>query len=137
MGMYTELIFGARLKGNTPQEVIDTLKYMVGDLEEKPEKLAFETSTGRNVLIGGSFYFGVHSSVSKFYYDDIAKAWTLSSRANIKNYEGEIDQFLDWIKPYIDSGSGNREMFAIKIYEEQDEPTIYYLHDADWRSWGF
>ena len=131
MGMYTELIFGARLKENTPKEVIDTLKYMVGDLEEKPEKLAFETSTGRNVLGESSFYFGVHFPVTKFYYDGIVKAWTLSSRANIKNYDGEIDQFLDWIKPYIDRGSGNREMFAIKIYEEHDEPTIDYLHDAN------
>src|SRR3990167_6474879 len=129
MGMYTELIFGARLKETTPNEVIETLKYMGGDLETKPEKLAFETSTGRNVLRGGSFYFGVHSAVSKLFYDDIANAWALSSRANIKNYEDEIEQFLEWIKPYIDSGSGEREMYAIKIYEEQAEPTIYYLHE--------
>lgn len=129
MGMYTELIFGARLKETTPKEVIETLQYMVGDLEQPPEKLAFETSTGRNVLLGGSFYFGVHSAVSKFFYDDLAKAWTLSSRANIKNYEDEIEQFLEWIKPYIDSGSGEREMYAIKIYKKQAEPTIYYLHE--------
>lgn len=126
--MYTELIFGARFKSDTPIEVIDTLKYMVGDLEKKPKNIAFETSTGRNVLRGGSYYFGVQSPVSELYYDTISVAWTLSSRANIKNYDGEIDQFIDWIKPYIESGSGRREMFAIKIYEEDDEPTIYYLH---------
>ena len=52
--MYTELIFGASLKTDTPKEVIDTLRYMVGDIEQ-PEKLAFDSS--RNPLIGGSHYF--------------------------------------------------------------------------------
>jgi hypothetical protein len=125
--MYTELIFGARLKETTPKEVIDTIKYMVGDLEEEPENLAFETTSGRNVLRGCSYYFGVQTSVSKFYYDDITKSWTLSSRANIKNYEDEIGQFLNWIKPHIKYGSGSRNMYAVKIYEEENEPTIYYL----------
>jgi len=127
MGMYTELIFGAQLKKDTPIEVIDTIIYMVEAGSEKPEKLAFETTTGRNPLRGSSYYFGVHSPVTKFYYDNIASAWTLSSRANIKNYDGEIDQFLNWIKPYIEHGSGSRDMYAITIYEEQSEPTMYYL----------
>ena len=50
---------------------------------------------------------------------------------NIKNYESEIQTFLEWIKPFIDSGSGDREMYAITISEEQSEPTIHYLYDAD------
>jgi hypothetical protein len=36
MGMYTELIFGADLKKETPKSVIEALKYMIGDIEEKP-----------------------------------------------------------------------------------------------------
>lgn len=36
MGMYTELIFGADLKKDTPKNVIEALKYMIGDTEEKP-----------------------------------------------------------------------------------------------------
>lgn len=128
MGMYTELIFGASLKTDTPKEVIDTLRYMVGDID-KPEKLAFDSD--RNPLRGGSHYFGMINDVTKMYYNDTANCWVLSSRANIKNYENDIDAFLEWIKPYVDSGSGNRDMYAIKIYEEQSEPTIYYLYDAD------
>jgi hypothetical protein len=54
----------------------------------------------------------------------------LSTRSNIKNYKQEIETFLEWIKPYINGGSGSRNMYAIVIYEEQDEPTIYYLHNA-------
>jgi len=90
MGMYTELIFGARLKTDTPKEVIDTLRYMVGDIEQ-PEKLAFDSN--RNPLRGGSHYFGVISGATKMYYNDTAKCWVLSSRANIKNYDREIETF--------------------------------------------
>ncbi len=57
--------------------------------------------------------------------------WVLSSRSNIKNHNRDIETFLEWIKPFIDSGSGKRDMYAIKISEEQSEPTIYYLYDAN------
>ena len=36
MGMYTELIFGAKLKKDTPNEVIEALKYMLGEIKTKP-----------------------------------------------------------------------------------------------------
>lgn len=127
MGNYTELTFGANFKKNTPKEVIDTLRYMAGDTTEKPESLAFESV--RNPLYGGSQYFGVSKSVTKMYYDEIDECWALSSRANIKNYDDDIERFLEWVKPYINDGSGDRDMYAIVIYAEDSEPTIYYLND--------
>lgn len=36
MGMYTEFNIGVALKKNTPSEVIDILKYMVRDVEDRP-----------------------------------------------------------------------------------------------------
>lgn len=126
MGMYTELIFGARLKRQTPKEVIDTLNYMCGNTEVEPEN--YQWRKHRNPLRGGSYYFAVHERVTRFWHDEIA-GWTLSSRANIKNYDGEIEAFLQWIKPFIEGGSGNRDFYAIVTYEEFCEPTIYYLHE--------
>ena len=126
MGMYTELIFGAELKSDTPIDVINTLKYLVGDID-KPDNLLY--TEDRNPLMGGSYYFGVNTAVTKMYFDKISNAWVLSSRANIKNYGSEIEKFLEWIKPFIDSGSGYKEMYAIVIYEEDETPTLYYLHD--------
>ncbi len=128
MGMYTELIFGASFKEGTPKEVIDTIKYLV-DYGEKPVPCLFDMD--RNPLGGGSYYFGVSSPVKKFWYDEIGRSWILSSRSNIKNYNDEIEKFLEWIKPYIDTGSGNRDMYAVVIYEDESEPTIYYL-DRDY-----
>ncbi len=133
MGMYTELIFGASIKKDAPKEVINTLHYLVNG-KKLYEEVEIEKSVtdGTNVLNGGgSYYFGVCDGVAKMWFDDIRKEWIVSSRTNIKNYGSEIQTFLEWIKPFIDSGSGDKEMYAITIYEEQSEPTIYYLYDAD------
>ena len=129
MGMYTELIFGADLKKDTPESVIEALKYMIGDIEEKPTNFPLPDGMCEWLFKCSSYYFGVNIPVSKMWQDDISKNWALSTRSNIKNYEGEIEAFLKWIKPYIDSGSGYRDMYAIVIYEEAEAPNIYYLHE--------
>tara|TARA_R110001592_G_scaffold362439_1_gene676218 strand:- start:196 stop:588 length:393 start_codon:yes stop_codon:yes gene_type:complete len=129
MGMYTELIFGADLKKDTHENVIEALKYMIGDTEEKPKDFPLPDGRCEWLFRGSSCYFGVNSPVSKMWKDDIGENWVLSTRSNIKNYEGEIEAFLDWIKPYIDGGSGYRDMYAIVTYEEAEAPNIYYLHD--------
>ncbi len=130
MGMYTELIFGASLKKETPEEVIETLKYLIGDRKDRPKESSFESPRDILLFTGASYYFGVNQSVSKMWRDNYSKQWAISTRANLKNYEDDIEKFLEWIKPWIDSGSGYREMYAIVLYEEFSEPTIYYLHDS-------
>ena len=130
MGMYTELIFGASLKPDTPELVIDSLKYMM-ETGPKPVGFLFSEIDGFShydwLFQRSSYLFGVCKPVSKMWFDNIGKNWRLSVRCNIKNYNKEIEQFLNWIEPHIESGSGNRNMYAIVIYEEQNEPTIYYL----------
>lgn len=128
MGMYTELIFGAKLKKETPNEVIQALKYMLDEIE-KPNDFPLPNGRCEWLFQGSSYYFGVNAPVNKMWFDDICGQWQLSTRSNIKNYNGEIEEFLEWIKPYIESGSGCRDMYAIVTYEESAEPTIYYLHE--------
>jgi hypothetical protein len=130
MGMYTELIFGAELKIETPVEVIDALKYMLGEIETKPNNFPLPEGRCEWLFQGGSYYFAINTAVNKMWLDDIDKQWHISTRSNIKNYESEIETFLEWIKPYVDGGSGYREMYAIVIYEEASEPTIYYLREG-------
>lgn len=124
MGMYTELILGCSLKEDTPKEAINHLKYMLS--EEYDYK-----RYGRNPLKGGSCYFAVNQNVSILWYDSISNNYRLSARANIKNYDNEIEKFLHWLEPYIDQGSGSRDFYAIVCYEEQSEPTIYYLKEEE------
>ena len=125
MGMYTELIFGAELKESTSNDIIESLRYFIGESDVIP---SFRLSGGRR-LCRGSYYFGVNRPVNKMWFDDISKTYHVSIRCNLKNYQGEIQEFLEWIEPYIESGSGEREMYAIVMYEEDYEPKIYYLYD--------
>ena len=126
--MYTELILGIELKKDTPVEVIDTIKHLI--MEKEIDNPLFKTKYYKDsygFLCCGSYYFAVNRCVNNFRFDDISNTWILSSRSNQKNYKNDIESFLEWIKPYIEAGSGGRDMYAIVIYEENDEPTIYYL----------
>lgn len=130
MGMYTEIIFGAELKRETPESVITALKYMLGEIEEKPKDFPLPEGRCNWLFQCASYYFGVSKPVNSMWFDDISNTWIISARSNIKNYENEIQTFLKWIKPYISSGSGAREMYAIVTYEES-LPEIYYLYDNE------
>ena len=138
MGMYTELIFGCSLKKDTPREIIQVLQYMVDKSEFKdtsqikvPDHEFFKTSRWQWLFHGSSYYFGVNEPHSEIWYDDISKDYRISTRSNIKNYDDEIELFLDWIKPYISGGSGQNDFYAIVIYEESEKPTIYYLKESE------
>lgn len=130
MGMYTEIIFGAGLKAKLPEVIVSTIKKLVAgeDLKETtPDHPFFKSKRPWLLRSGGSYYFP-GTVEPKFWFDDIAKQWFLHFRTNIKNYDSEIEKFLDWIKPYIEEGVGERNFYAIVTYEESVAPTIYYLH---------
>lgn len=134
MGMYTELVFGCNLKKNTPKEVIEAIEYMTGqrqyDDTVEPElniiNLNHELFDCRRwswMLNSDSEYFeGV--STSRIIEDNCFHDYRLSIRCNLKNYDNEIDKFINWIEPYIDC-CGN-ELLGYKRYEENEFPTLYY-----------
>ena len=43
---------------------------------------------------------------------------------DIKNYDGEIELFFDWIKPYVLNPIGSE--IGSSLYEEWDADTVYY-----------
>jgi hypothetical protein len=130
MGMYTELIFGAEFVKDLPGEVLYTIQVLCGTIEEDENRpLLFPEE--KSPLNGASYYFGVSKPSTILWQDDITKQWVLSSRSNIKNYHSQIEEFLKWIEPYIESGSGACDMYAIVIYEESDIPTIYYKNPVN------
>jgi len=128
MGMYTELHFNAELKEDTPEEVIALLRFMLGDIEEQmdpsPEHLFFKTTRWNWMLKCDSYYFAADTH-STLRYDDIGRCRYLCIRCNLKNYDDEIEHFLDWIMPYIDASPG--DFLGFHRYEENEEPTVIYL----------
>lgn len=153
MGMYTEFIFGCALREDTPRICIEALDYVINGEEKKPryenpitceEKLYNDTFIDRILSVeeienfadfydlsrlcySFSGYFGAGENDPCFYYDSVIKAYRISIRSDIKNYENQIDRFLEYIEPYIKSGSGSNDIYAYVLYEENEYPYIYSL----------
>ena len=127
--MYTELIFGATLKENTPTYVTDALNCIINDrtnvnLSDEVKQFIDEYSLSKLIWCS-SYYFGAHVNKPSCEFDKIANRWCISFRANCKNYQDEIEKFIEFIKPYVEYGSGPTNIFAIVQYEEDDYPTLY------------
>lgn len=125
MGMYTEFNIGVALKKNTPSEVIDILKYMVRDVEDRPSTLPdhplFKTDRWFILFTCGSYYFDGETN-SMFNFDDIDGKWYLTVRSSLKNYCSEIEKFLDWIRPYLYTTG----FLGYFWYEEYEDPILIY-----------
>lgn len=130
MGMYTELIFGASLKKETPTHVINTLQNMVDSqlLRYSDDALPKEIVEFKDLFQCCSTSFGVMTPHSKLQYHIAIDTWELSVRCSVK-YTNKIDEFLAWIKPWISDGSGFPGFYAIVTYEEAEKPRIYYLKE--------
>ena len=133
MGMYTELIFGATLKEKTPTYVTQALDWVINDnvdgkLSDEAKQFIEEYSLSKLIWCT-SYYFGAHSNKPSCVFDKTANRWCISFRANCKNYKGEIEKFIEFIKPYVEYGSGLTNIFAIVQYEEDDYPTLYGIED--------
>lgn len=129
MGMYTELIFGATLKEKTPIYVTQALDCIINDnvdvkLSDEAKQFINEYSLSKLIWCT-SYYFGAHTNKPSCVFDKIANRWCISFRANCKNYQNEIEKFIEFIKPYVEYGSGTTNIFAIVQYEEDDYPTLY------------
>lgn len=123
MGMYTELVLSTRVK--PIESVIDVLQYMAGKKDKPvlPNHPLFKTTRWDRLFASCSSYF-VPRSVCLLEYDEIGGYWVLILRADLKNYEGEIEKFIDWIDPYLDLLPG--ELVGYSRYEETNEPTLIY-----------
>lgn len=135
MGMYTELVMGFKLKKDTPKDVIDILFYMLdtSDATKKPDlpnHELFKTSRWDFLFNCSSYYFGFSDSHSIIKFDDISKTYIVNIRSSIENYDNKIELFVDWIRPYIESGSGANELIGYSLYEEDEEPKLYYLNES-------
>ena len=128
MGMYTELVMACELPNNTPENTINIIQYMLGNIEEKPEiedNPLFDTSRWTYMLNSSSYYFIKSRSNSYLRYDEIAKQYILSIWCNLKNYDEEIDKFLNWIVNYTTSYG----FVGYTRYEEFDNPTLIYFEN--------
>ena len=131
MGMYTEINIGVKLyKKAIKDGVVDILEYMTDwdntKAIELPNHPLFETPRWDIMLKCGSAYFmgQPDSKVIRSKYDPDEDIW-LNVRSNLKNYDYEIELFLDWIQPYIKYD----EFIGYMRYEEFERPILIYNTD--------
>jgi len=123
MGMYTELNLKVAIENDSI--VVDVLKdlckYGSSTVKNRLNHPFFKTT--RCNLIGkcGSYYFDGQPYI-QFRYDKIANCWFLTTCFNLKNYDQEIEKFLDWLCPYILTEG----YIGTYWYEEQEEPINIY-----------
>ena len=128
MGMYTEIVVGIALKGDAPESVVKAVRYMAStdqDGRTKPDDFPLKGDRSEWMFHGSSYYFPNNIPHCSMIQDTIDKTWQLDVRANIKNYSGEIEEFFEWIAPYVES-QGEWTIMGYSRYEEDDQPWAYY-----------
>lgn len=135
MGMYTEIYARGTLRKSTPQGVVDILKRMAGHASPEdmplPDHELFKTYRWDVLGCGASAYFP--ATLSSVYQDDYSKNWAFMLHANLKNYDGEIGKFFDWIDQYVEGGEG--EYLGYSMYEETEPgeaPQSYFKKVSGW-----
>lgn len=119
MGMYTEIYVNADLKKETPKEVIDVLAAMC-EKDQEAVSLSDKPSRWAYLFNNGSYYLPL-TECGKLTNDSITGQYSLIAKGDIKNYDGEIEQFFDFIKPWCEG-----EFIGYYRYEESREPTLVY-----------
>lgn len=130
MGMYTALHFNADI-WQAPDLVVDTLKSMTGQgplpVQLPRHPLFAPDNRWEYMLQCDSYYFqaDTHSIVYPF----PSKGYGISITCNFKNYNNEIDLFLDWIMPYVEAEPG--KWLGYHMYENDDVPTLIFYPGKD------
>lgn len=120
MGMYTELVLKCEVQHFLPKDVEDILNFLFNSRdvpEELPKHPFFECDRWRHIGNRSSYYHipWCHSKYSENY---------IFCRCDLKDYDKEIELFLDWLSPYLYCPVG--ACIGWTWYEEDDVPTLIY-----------
>lgn len=123
MGMYTEIYVNVDLVGDLPEEVLNVLKAVVGEqgychyLEGFPNRWGY--------LFNSGSYYTPNTSVKNLTYDTISGQWSLLGKGDLKNYDNEIQEFFEWIMPYVE----DEGFMGYYRFEESLEPILVFKGD--------
>ena len=130
MGMYTEIFFRAELRTDVPTKVIDLIRaWITNEVPDNlPDHPLFKCDRWGTLLNGGSAYFPTMVS-PVFARGGFSHEWELSFNSSLKNYDGEIQQFFDWINPYLRAVPG--EFIGYHLYEADEVPTLMLKKESN------
>lgn len=123
MGMYTELVLACEVEDNY-QDCIRPIECLLMNRIDctYPDHEFFKSPRSKYMLNSDSYYFDgeTHSNLK---YDIQVESYYLTIRCNLKNYDNEIEKFLNWLAPYILSYG----FLGYYRYEEHENPTLIYI----------
>ncbi len=112
MGYYTELKFNVKLKQDTPEDVVNILKRVIYERDLGHDKVLFNTEDVFKPELNHPFFkcerwymlflstnFDDEMQGGRFYEEN--GRWIIILHTEFKNYDNKIDNFFDWIKPFI------------------------------------
>ena len=129
MGMYTEWVLKCEVRDDVPADVRAVLNFLFNGADEPsrvPRHAFFSCPRWRMIGSCSSFYhtpFAL-SKYSDGLEDDGSRGGYIFSRSDLKNYDEEIEQFLDWLMPYLDHETG--ACIGWTWYEEHEQPTLLF-----------
>jgi len=128
MGYYTELKFDVKLKKDTPENVVNILKRVIIEHDLGHDKALFKTEDVFKPELNHQFFkcerwymlflstnFDDEMQGGRFYEEN--GRWTINLHTEFKNYDNEIDNFFDWIKPFI---VGRKKKQYVGYYRGED-----------------
>ena len=128
MGMYTELFVEGGLRADAPEQVKEVIKrlfnrnYHTDDPLTLPDHPFFSKSRWNAIGNCCSFY---HVPLSMSACEETQGQLYFVSRSDLKNYEGEIEAFLNWLRPYCE------DLRGWHMYEEDEAPTVFIHRSFD------
>jgi hypothetical protein len=117
--MYTEIFVNVDLKRGVPDEVIEILKAICGEGDES----ALQDKPRRWSML---FYDGGYLPATSCRNLTLSDGqWSLLGKGSIKNYENEIEEFFDWLRPWINAEKG--EFIGYLRYETSLLPELVLM----------
>jgi hypothetical protein len=126
MGTFTEIYVCANIKAED-DIVISALRYLLGEHIPStfPDHPLFKCDHLEGMLDMCSSYIVPVSAGILGYARDV-EVWTLLARADIKNYDGRIEKFFDWIRPHVKSHRDGVEYMGHSRVEDGDTISMYF-----------
>ena len=119
MGMYTEIFVNVDLDKDTPENVLGVLGAM-SDRDFNSKFFDGKPHRWTYLFCDGSVYTP-QTSVCELRYNEVSGTYSFIGKGDIKNYNGEIEEFFAFIAPYVDE---YQDFMGYRRYEEFELPDI-------------
>jgi hypothetical protein len=125
MGMYTVLHLDIRLRDDLPDNIFNLLNHMLNGSGEYPHPLPdhplFTTDTRWDyMLCSSNAYASCIHQLERHEFFGIR----MCVQSSFKNYNDEINKFLNWLAPYADPDMSDNTFVGYSRYEEHTYPDV-------------